>query len=106
MIDTVFLGRQDVADDAGQIPGIGRGTDLVIDDADLFLLPAQMQHGADEIAAVFAVNPAGAQDKIAGHQGTDGVLTLDLAHAIDIQRAVGIVNLEGLISGAREDIVR
>ena len=56
--------------------------------------------------AVLAEDPAGAQDEVAGHEGADGVLALDLAHAVDIAGAVIVVDLPGLIAGAGEDVIR
>ena len=106
MVDAVFLGGQHVADDAGQVFGIGGGADLVVDHTDLLFFLAQAEHGADEVMAVFAEGPAGAQDEVTGHEGADRILALDLAHAVDVAGAVRIVDLPGLVPGAGENVVR
>ena len=54
----------------GQIAGVGRGAELVGDDAEFFAFLCQTDDGLDEVLATGAVEPAGADDEEAVTRGS------------------------------------
>ena len=66
-----------------EVAGERRAADLVVDDAELVALAREPQHGGDEVAAVGAEQPGGADDRVrAGRGGGDRVLAGELGAAV------------------------
>src|ERR1700741_2936877 len=74
---------RDPGHSGGNVAGMGRAADLVVDDADRVALAAQSQHGAYEIRAAWAENPGSAQDRVTRAGGLHCQFAGKLAAAID-----------------------
>ncbi|CWO00036.1 Uncharacterised protein [Neisseria meningitidis] len=57
---------QQADDGGGQVAGIGRAADLVVDGGQRGTFPRKVQHGADKVVPVFAKQPRSPQDKAVG----------------------------------------
>jgi len=106
VVVAVAVGLDHIDEEAGQVKGVGGGADLVVDDADLVVGPADAEHGLDEVFAVFAEDPGDADDEVFVKEGGDGELSVQLGAAVDVEGAVVLaVGLPGVGALAVKDVV-
>ncbi len=79
--------RRHARDGIGEVRGEGRRAVLVGDDADLLPLLREPQHRLDEVRAIRAADPGGADHRAARIGGEHGPLPRFLGRAIDAERA-------------------
>ncbi len=91
----------------GQIDGVGGVAALVVDDLQLAELPACIHDGLDEVLAVVAVEPRGADDEVAVAELLDVLLTHELGGAVGADGAGdgGLILRDAAVLTAGEDIV-
>ena len=105
VVDAV-LEPLDQADDAvGEVPGVGRRADLVVDDEDLVLVGGEAQHRLDEVAAADPEEPGGADDEVARVGGRGRLLAGELGAAVGGERRRLVALDVGRALGAVEDVV-
>ena len=88
----------------GDVGGGGGRTVLVGNDAEAVALAAEAEHGFDEVAAVRAEHPGGAQDDVA-RTGCGGLFACQLAFAVHALRVDGIGFAVGCLGRAVEHII-
>src|SRR3569623_1479548 len=82
-----------------------RSCPLFCDHAQFISFSGEAQYGLDEVVAVHALYPGGAQDDVALPALAHGLFTGGLAGAVDVDGIVGVVFLIGVLLGAVEDVV-
>ena len=79
MADPVQPQLGDLDERVGEVAGERRAAELVVDDAQRVALAGEAEHGRDEVPAVAAEQPGGADDRVlVGRGRRDGVLTGEL----------------------------
>ena len=76
-----------------EVAGIGGGANLVEDDAKLFALFAETNHGLDEVVAEGGVEPGCTDDHRSGAGADDAFFTGELGASVDGVGAGGISSL-------------
>ncbi len=91
----------------GEVAAPGGRSALIVDDAQLVALPSQAQHGAHEVAAPAAVDPARADDDGRRAAGEQGLLAVALGAPVDAE-GIGLVvrAVRGRTGAAVEHVVR
>ena len=84
MVAAVLVGLNHIHQKAGEIVGVGGGTDLVGYHGEFVVGLSQIQHGLYEVLAVYAKHPGDAHGKVFGEILLDRQLTLVLRKAVDI----------------------
>src|SRR5260370_18050499 len=90
----------DGGDRGGDVAGAGRRADLVGDDPQDWALSGEPQHRLDEIAAVRAVDPGGAQDYVVGKSAAHGLIAGLLALTVNPQALHRIILSIGPLLGS------
>src|SRR5260370_596186 len=95
----------DGGDRGGDVAGAGRRADLVGDDPQDWALSGEPQHRLDEIAAVRAVDPGGAQDYVVGKSAAHGLIAGLLALTVNPEGLHRIILAIGALLGSVEDVI-
>ena len=106
MVIAVFFRFDHIDQQAGEVKGVGRRSDLVVDHANGIACLAGVDHGFDEVLPIEAKDPRDADDEIFFQNRADRQFSIQLALAIDVQRRiVFIVRLPGTLAAAVEDVI-
>ncbi len=97
---------EELGADLGQQATPGGGADLVIHHLEFLPLPQQALHGEEEVLAIAAIDPTGAQYQGRGAGVEKPVFTIELGGTIDIEGAGFIILLVGALSLTGEDKIR
>ncbi len=103
--DAAMAARREGPQRPGKGDGMGRGPELVGNDAHLLALAHQAQHGGDEIAAARGIDPGRPHDQRRGVELGCGDLAVVLGPAIGAERVRRRARRIGLVRGAIEDEV-
>ena len=95
----------DGEDRLGDIHGGGGAADLVGDHAERLTLDGEAHHRLQEIGAVNAVDPGGAQDRVSRVGGAHRGLAVGLGATVDAERCDRIVLGVGAAPAAVEDVI-
>ena len=88
MVVAVFLCFDHIYQEHGQVQGVGRGADLVADYPELIVGLSKIQHGLDEILAVFAEYPGDTDNEVFLQIFGNAQLTFQLGFSVYVQRFV------------------
>ena len=105
VMDAVGVGVREPDESLGEVAGVGRAADLVLDDDDLVERASEVEHRGHEVLAVHAKKPGRADDEVARvvRRGLD--LAGQLRLAVPRQR-VDLVGFDvGQLLRAVEDVV-
>lgn len=93
MIETGNKGRKsdDMEDGGGEVGGVGRRSDLVVDDIDGGTFFHQPDHGLYKVVTEFGIYPGSADD-----EGTIGIMLQGLVFAFELGGAVGVDGASGV----------
>ena len=90
----------------GQVAGVGRAAELVVDHGELVARGGELEHRVDEVLAVRAEDPGGADDRVRrGRGGLHRELARELRAPVGADRAGGRVLGVRLGRVAGEDVV-